>query len=377
MAGLATAATCLTLLAAGGAELRSGEGAWKPIAPGAQVAAGDQLRVQGGASAWVSLNGGWMLQLAAGAEARLGTSAGALTVGLARGEARLLITRGNEPASLSVEVPGAAPAMVQAAAAGPLQLRLTRTDEALELVAVQGQVAAGEVRLGTGQGVLLGKGVAPTAFALLDAPVVTRPAKHARFHCAGLLLGLAWTPVPHAVGYRVQLSADAELREVTRTVEVAGPRAILGGLPVGRSFFRVSAKDEAGHWGLPSEVRPLPCEADPPEDALLVPAAGAELPFQSTTPTVTFTWAAAPGARAYRLVVAKGPTLDDGPVVTQTVAEPKALVSGLPEGSLVWGVFLDDAVPYPLFVEPRALALHRRQAAGVTAPKTIKDWGKQ
>lgn len=377
MAGLATAATCLTLLAAGGAELRTSSGEWKAVAPGAQVRAGDALRVQGAESAWVSLTGGWSLQLEAGAEATLGASGGAVSVGLAHGEARLRITRGSEPASLTLDVPGGGPVTLQAAAAGPLQLRLTRLGEVLELVAVQGEVALGEARLGPGQGAVLEKGQAPATFAPVGAPTVTRPSRHARFHCPGLLVGLAWSAVPRAAGYRVQLSSDAEVREVTRTVEVTAPRAMLGALPVGRSFFRVSAKDEAGHWGLPSEPRPLPCEADAPEDALLTPPAGAELSFQAAPPAVTFTWAAAPGARAYRVVVARGPTLDDAPVATQTVSEPKVSLGGLPEGELVWGVFLEDAVPYPLFVEPRHLTLRRRQAAGVTAPKTIKDWGKQ
>ncbi len=378
MAGLAMAAVWLTLFAAGGAaEVRAGTGAWKAMAPGAPVSAGDHVRAQAPDSAWVSLSGGWSLQLGSGAEVGLGEAGGAVTVGVVQGEARLLITRGAEPASVALEVPGGAPVTVQAAAAGPLELRLTRREETLELAVVQGRAVVGtDARLGPGQAVELAKGKALAAFALLETPAVVRPATYARFFCPGLLVGLEWTPVGGAAGYRVQLSSDVEFRQVSRTVESVSPRTIVAKLPVGRSFFRVAAKDAAGHWSLPSELRPLPCEKDPPEDALQLPLAGAEVLFPSAPPPVTFSWAAVPGAR-YRIVVARGATLDGAAVVTQTVSEPRVTLSGLPEGELSWGVFLDDAVPYPLFVEPRRLSLRRRQAAGVTAPRTLKDWGKQ
>ena len=52
------------------------------------------------------------------------------------------------------------------------------------------------------------------------------------------------------------------------------------------------------------------------------------------------------------------------------------LLDPLPEGTYFWGVYLDDVLPYPMFLAPRELSVEKAAAEPVTAPNTIKDWGK-
>ncbi|KXU88675.1 peptidase M23 [Paraburkholderia monticola] len=83
---------------------------------------------------------------------------------------------------------------------------------------------------------------------LLPAPALARPARVQD----GKTVVFDVTPAEHAVGYRLQISHDADQLDLVRDLRVSEPRADFGDLPDGTYFVRVASTDRNGLDGLPN-----------------------------------------------------------------------------------------------------------------------------
>jgi hypothetical protein len=117
-------------------------------------------------------------------------------------------------------------------------------------------------------------------------------------------------------------------------------------------------------------------EREAPSEGLLEPAAGASFGHAGAPPRVAFKWKPRPGARAYRLVVARGTDLTANPVVSEVTAEAELRVDTLGPGDYFWGVYVQGGGLEPLFLTPRKLAVKKVSGGRVVAPKRIRKWGE-
>ncbi len=373
LAMLCAAAPVATNGAQGGeVELQIGT-TWQPLSFGEELPAGARVRTGKLGFARLDFTNGGGVRMFEGSELQLvgdGEVAIEKGVGLAFLAGKLAV----------VNADGSRPQLV-ARGDSPVQVRLTRTQKGLEVAAVLGslalQVSGNERVLEAGQLSDVVGGEASEARPLIAAPALTDPAPDGRFHCPGLIVRFAWAAVPGAAGYRFQLAKDAGFQGLLLSEDLDGTQRVFVPRSPGRYVVRVSAKDRAGRWSEPSEPRSVHCEATPPEDFLLAPASGAAVKFEKKPPAVGFSWVAAPGAPTYRFVIGKTEQLEASAVIKKTVTEAKIEIDALPEGQYFWGVYLEDALPYPLFVAPRPFAMRKAGKAKVTAPKSIKDWGKE
>ncbi|HEY2024777.1 FecR family protein [Paraburkholderia sp.] len=83
---------------------------------------------------------------------------------------------------------------------------------------------------------------------LLPAPALAQPARVQD----GKTVAFDIEPAAQAVGYRVQISRDADQLDLVRDLRVATPRADFGDLPDGTYFVRVASTDSHGLDGLPN-----------------------------------------------------------------------------------------------------------------------------
>ena len=346
---------------------------WQPLSFAEELSAGTRVRTGRLGFARLDFTSGGGVRLFEGTEL------------LVQGDGEVTIEKGVGLAFLAEKLAiasadGTRPLLV-ARGDSPVQVRLTRTAKGLEVAAVLGsvalQISGNERVLEAGQFSDVVGGEASQAGSLISAPALTEPGPDGRFHCPGLIVRFTWTAVPGATGYRFQLAKDAGFQQLLLTEELDGLQRMFVPREAGRYVARVSARDRAGRWSEPSEPRAVHCEASPPEDFLIAPASGASEKFEKRPPAVGFSWVAAPGAPTYRFVVGKTEQLEASAVIKKTLTEAKVEIDALPEGEYFWGVYLEDALPYPLFVTPRAFAMRKAGKAPVTAPRTIKDWGKE
>ena len=374
LAMLCAAAPVATNGAQGGeVEVRVGSGAWQPLSFGEALEPGTRVRTGKLGFARLDFTNGGGVRMFEGSELLL----------LPEGEG-VTIEKGVSLAFLAgklqlVAADGTRPLLV-ARGDSPVQVRLSRTEKGLEVASVLGalalQVSGNERVLEAGQFSEVVGGEASEARPLIAAPALTEPLPDGRFHCPGLVVRFAWAAVPGAAAYRFQLAKDPGFQQLMLSEELEGTSRMFVPREAGRYVARVAAKDRAGRWSDASEPRPVYCEATRPEDFLLAPASGASVRFEQKPPPVGFSWVAAPSAATYRFVIGKTEQLEASAVIKKTTSEAKIDIDALPEGEYFWGVYLDDALPYPLFVTPRPFALRKAGKAQVTAPKSIKDWGK-
>jgi len=119
-----------------------------------------------------------------------------------------------------------------------------------------------------------------------------------------LPLAFAWPAMANAKGWRAQVAADADFRDILLDSASDSPKvAWEPTLPDGRYFLRIRAIDGAGLEGLNSD-HPFELDAHPLPPNLSDPAPGGRAYRES----VKFVWAAAQDAQGYRLQIA--PTAD-------------------------------------------------------------------
>jgi hypothetical protein len=300
-------------------------------------------------------------------------------VSIEKGVGRAFLTPGVSP-QLPIQNGDGSRSLLIARGETPVQVRLTRTAKGTEVALIQGslalQVTGNERLLAPGQFTEVVGGEAGEPQSLIGSPAVTEPGLDARYLCQALIVRFAWSPVPGAAGYRVQIARDPGFQQLVVSDETAATRHVFLPREPGRYVFRVASRDAAGRWSEPSDPRPLHCEKSAPEDFLISPEPGAAVRYQAKAPPLSFTWASAPGAPTYRFVLAKSPDLEATALVRKTSQVAKIEIDPLPDGDYFWGVYLEDPLPYPMFLAARPISVRKAGHESVTAPNRIKDWGK-
>lgn len=375
---LAAPPTAATNGAQGGpVEVQLDAAGWQPLSFGEQLAGGARVRTGALGFARLDFAPGGGIRLSEDSQLLLHPEGegGTTTVSLEKGVGRAFLA-----SKLALVSPDGSRPLLVARGDTPVQVRLTHTAQGIEIAALVGtlglQVSGKERALAAGQFVEVVGGEAGEPRPLIAAPVVTEPSVDARFDCAGLILRIAWAAAPAVAGYRLQLAKDPGFQQLISSLDLATPHHLFVPREHGRLVFRVAAKDRGGRWSEPSEPRPVHCESAPPEDFLRSPPDGAGVRYAQKAPPVTFSWAAAPGAPSYRFILATGKQLEATAVIKKASTEAKIEIDDLPAGDYFWGVYLEDALPYPLFVTPRRFSIHKAGKGPVTAPNTIRDWGK-
>ncbi|WP_233855051.1 FecR domain-containing protein [Paraburkholderia sp. HD33-4] len=165
---------------------------------------------------------------------------------------------------------------------------------------------------------------------LLPAPALTKPARVQD----GKTVAFDVNPAEHAVGYRLQISHDADQLDLVRDLRVSAPHADFGDLPDGTYFVRVASTDSNGLDGLPNvyafERRQLGLDASAAQRAN-----GRDYEFRwfvshSDVPT------------RFRFVLAKTADLSQ-PVVDRTdLPGGELVITDLPPGVYYWTIVAEQ-----------------------------------
>jgi hypothetical protein len=253
---------------------------------------------------------------------------------------------------------------------------LAKTERGVEVAVLQGEAALRssetERPLRAGQAVDLAAGGIEETRQLMPPPERLDPGADERFFCPGLVVRLAWSQVIGATRYRVQVANEPSFQSLALDTEGAKTHALFMVRKPQRYAWRVAASDESGRWSDFSDPRPIQCEPEAPQEHLLTPLDGATASYYDAPPAIVFSWEPVPGAKAYRLVVAKGADLHSSAVETRMISEPGIEMDGLTAGDYHWGVYVDDAWSTPLFLAPRKLTVKQSK---VRIPASIKHWG--
>jgi hypothetical protein len=166
---------------------------------------------------------------------------------------------------------------------------------------------------------------------LLAAPALSQPARVQD----GKTVAFNLVPAEHAVGYRVQISRDADQLDLIREQRVVAPHADFGDLPDGTYFVRIAATAANGLDGLPQayafERRKLGLEAS------AAPRAGSRdyefRWFVSSRPNVE---------TRFRFVLATAADLRH-PIIDRTdLPGGPLVVSDLPAGVYYWTIVAEQ-----------------------------------
>ncbi|MDF3834861.1 FecR domain-containing protein [Cupriavidus basilensis] len=233
------------------------------------------------------------------------------------------------------------------------RFRVGTEDGASQSAVLEGKVQA-RSRRGQQAAVRAGYGISVSSAGMLAQPVTLLPAP-VLAPLPRPLLGshavVSWSPVAHAVGYRVVVARDAVQTELLSSQTVSGAQATLQDLPEGDLYVGVSALD-ARQLGGAGTVMPFTVRLNPPAPFTLVP----ERDGTAYGETVTFTWAEVASAAQYELEVAADADFGQGLVQARDAA-PMAS-QALAPGRWWWRVRSLDATGQPgPWGEPVAFAV--------------------
>jgi hypothetical protein len=165
---------------------------------------------------------------------------------------------------------------------------------------------------------------------LLPAPALARPARVQD----GKTVAFDVNPAEQAVGYRLQISHDADQLDLVRDLRVTAPHADFDDLPDGTYFVRVASTDRHGLDGLPNvyafERRQLGLDASAAQRA-----GGRDYEFRwfvshSNVPT------------RFRFVLAKTPDLSHPVVDRPDLTGGELVISDLPPGVYYWTIVAEQ-----------------------------------
>lgn len=263
---------------------------------------------------------------------------------------------------------------------GAVEYRLAKRPRGTEVAIQKGAaVLAGKDRsheLRAGQAVDVAEETLGAVVQLIGAPELSAPRMDATLRvAAGTPTTLQWRAVPQAAGYRVQLSAREDFLQVTESFDSDTPSLSWTPPREGPVFWRIAARDAEGRFGLFGAARRFVVARPAEADLLRAPAANALF----TAPrgqAVTFAWEEVPEG-GYRLVVARGKSLEGEAVVDEVTLTPHATVK-LGPGSYTWGVYaiVNEDSARPLFIEPRSLTIEGSSELKIRVPRQIKEWGR-
>lgn len=206
------------------------------------------------------------------------------------------------------------------------------------------EVLEGKVQVGSqrsqvlvlpGFGTVAAAGTAPTAaIALLPAPSLLDDGTRLE----PLPASVAWTPVPGAIGYRVEVVRDDAPEVLLYESRVDSPQVRIDDLPAGRQRLLVRAIAANGLSGRDSERvftvndQPLPPLTISPLDGQTV-----------SVPRPRFEWAHAADAERTRLQLARDDRFEQPLVDTELKGQRYRPDDALPPGNYFWRVASRDA----------------------------------
>jgi hypothetical protein len=338
-------------------DVRSGG---RPLATGARLAAGDELRSGGDGYVTLKLADGSTLTLAPSTEVRVEralASPGAGTtdtaVRLEAGRAEAAVQRPTKGGTrFEIRTPIAATAVrgtrFRVAATGT---RGGATSEVLEgEVGVSDADNRGSVNVATGHG---------TRVLAREAPLAPRPLLAAPLLWNGVRLvprapaSLEFSPLKGAQSYRVLLAASESLNPVLAETLVEAPEVRLAALADGDYFVRVRGIDDIGLEGRDAVARlRVRTRADPPRPT--------SPPERSRIygSTVEFAWLADPAAAGYSLQIARDPAFRTLAGEWAELREARYKANGVAPGEYYWriaGSMADGRLS--LYSDPRALSV--------------------
>lgn len=309
----------------------------------------DGTEVKGGRGTSLREPGGGRVELSRGTQVvSRGIASGAMRVGLSGGTTRLRLKPRGETKAGVVQTPHAKVRVTGKGATTDVQIRANRKSTRITVRVGSAEVRAGEktVELGAGQRLEVGEDEELGAPRSLPTPRVT--AREGRtmivyYDRRPGRVGFTWDRKSADESYIVEIADTEAFEKVFVSEPVAGNTFSYGGLPGGRSYWRVkriSSPGAAPIAGLPTRVS---LTTDPTLGAKkksysnLVRDTGVHtrIYFQGEEPSLHFSWDDFEGAARYRVRVFKASNLDS-PVVDKRVTRPKM---GLPARSLREGTY--------------------------------------
>ncbi len=346
-------------------EVRSGS---QPLAAGARLAAGEDIR--SGANGYVALRlaDGSTLLLLPATEARIeraqrspaaGTTDTALQLERGRAEARV-----QRPAKAASRFEIRTPVATTAVRGTEFRVAVGGARERSTTEVLEGEVGVRDAGGRSGVGVPAGFGTRVLAG---EAPLPPRALLPAPFLWTGVRLvartpvNIEFSPLGGARSYRVLLAANPELTAVLTEQVVDAPAARLGVLADGDYFLRVRAIDDIGLEGRDAVAR-------------LRVRSQADAPRPSSPPdrsriygdSAEFAWLADPAATGYVLQIARDPAFAALAQEWNELREPRQAMGGLSPGQYYWRVASRQAdgrlSPYStaraLIVRPAPFPVH-------------------
>jgi hypothetical protein len=346
-------------------DVRSGG---QPLAAGARLAAGDDIRSSANGYVTLKLADGSTLQLLPATEARIERAQGSPAAGttdtalqLERGRAEAKVQRPAKSASrFEIRTPVATTAVRGTdfrVAVG--EARDRSTSEVLE-----GEVGVRDAGGRSGVGVPAGFGTRVLAG---EAPLAPRALLPAPFLWTGVRLvsrtpaNIDFSPQGGARSYRILLAANQDMSAVLSEQVVNAPVARLGALADGDYYVRVRAIDDIGLEGRDAIAR-------------LRVRSQADAPRPSSPPdrsriygdSAEFAWLADPAATGFVLQIARDPAFLALAHEWSGLREPRQTAGGLSPGKYYWRVASRQAdgrlSPYSavreLSVRPAPLPVH-------------------
>jgi hypothetical protein len=150
---------------------------------------------------------------------------------------------------------------------------------------------------------------------------------------------LSWSPQGEAS--MVEVATDPEFKDLLLAGKVAGSSITIPAPRRADLYWRVTSrggeKSQSGHARFEPDQRRSVLDLEHPHNLVGESGPMTTVYFQGVVPTLTFSYAAKPGAVHYRLRVYKAGALD-APIVERTVTDTRCPVDAnvLEEGSYVW-----------------------------------------
>ena len=320
----------------GNTRYKTAEGAFQPLAAGAQLHGGETVLTGPRSSAAYRFADGTTLTQQDSSKLSFGRLAAYGKTGMVSTELSLDSGRLEASASKQLAPAGGFKVNTPVAVAGlrgtGFRLNVAEDGKSLRNEVLEGAVAVsgqgGEVRVEGGYGTVaeLGKPPLPPRPLLAAPPAEGLPAKVLR-----LPLALSWQPVPGARAYRAQLAKTADFAEILLDDKVEGPAVKWpDDLPDGAYFLRLRAIDDAGLEGLNRDLS-LELDAHPLPPVLVSPAEGERLYRNDAV----LAWAAALGAQGYAIQLTQDPGFTRD-VLERRLAAVLNLRESLADGDWYW-----------------------------------------
>ena len=347
---------------------RGGTTEWQPLAKGASIHVGDSVRVADESSVRIKIDGRGTVDITEPTTVLINDA-----ISLQDGSFMAFVQPGEK--GFVVKDPDGFDANLtpEPNATEPTTFRVTpAAHNSIDIAVIKGIVnvetdsGSQVVRAGTAS--RIEKKVVSAPVSLIAFPKSISPGIDARFHfVVDKPIDLQWASVKDAVGYHVQVSKDAEFRQLVLNEDATSTAMQFAPKAAGMYAWRVAARDKNDRLGEFGFGRRIYFEQQPPKDLLLTPPNGAKVGFSESYPKIEFSWQSLGDASGYKLVVGRGPVPSVDPIVTIPTEAQKVEVGSLREGVYHWGVYaIVDGREEPVFINAREITIRKQRVKAHT-----------